>query len=148
VWLGYFGAMLFAASLVVAGAWRLIETQRKAPAISVPDRVLLAHQISKFEHPTATTLFLGDSSLGNAISAARWAELSGHSAANLALTGVYGYAGSYNFLRRALQRGRPDNVVIMHTADMPTRAVWDRAYELTKPEPNSRARRRRRSRCC
>src|SRR5690606_17833011 len=73
--------------------------------------------------------------LGNAISVTAWKDVAGTSAVNLALTGTYGYAGTYNFLRRVLKRGRPKNVIIMHTADMLTRPVSKRGFELTKPEP-------------
>jgi hypothetical protein len=74
------------------------------------------------------TVFVGDSSLGNAIDARRWRELSGRPALNLSLTGAYGYAGSLNMLRRILAKGRPRQVVIFHTVDMLTRAVEHDGY--------------------
>lgn len=95
------------------------------------DRVLLDYQLAKLSKPTASTIFIGDSSLGNSIDADVWSKLSGESAANLALTGSYGYAGSYNMLRRSLRNGTPRNVVIMQAADMMGRTVSEIGYDLT-----------------
>jgi hypothetical protein len=130
----YLATLLLVAASLVSAAWALITTERAKHQPAIPYQVLFTHQAKKIELPTPDTVFLGDSSLGNAISAAHWQELSQRSALNLALTGSYGYAGSYNFLRRILQRGHPRNVVIVQTADMPTRNTSARAFELTKPE--------------
>lgn len=78
------------------------------------------------------TLFLGDSSLGNAIDAAHWQELTGERTLNLALTGAYGYAGSYNLLRDALAQGlKPKRVILMNTVEMMEREVAWRGYLVT-----------------
>lgn len=60
-------------------------------------------------------VFLGDSSLGNSISASHLTRVHGLTAANLALTGAYGFAGDLNMLRRVLRRMKPRLVVLMHT---------------------------------
>ena len=90
---------------------------------------LYEHQISKVRAlDTIDTVFVGDSSLGNAIDARHWEHLSGHPAVNLSLSGAYGYAGSLNMLRRVLRKGRPRAVFIFQTADMFTRPIEHEAY--------------------
>ncbi|AXO13138.1 hypothetical protein DY252_01870 [Thalassospira indica] len=88
---------------------------------------LFEYQLEKVRNSyRVDTVFVGDSSLGNGIDAELWEQLSGDKAVNLALTGVYGYAGSLNMLRRVVQQGRPNRVIIMHTGDMFARNVaWD-----------------------
>ena len=68
-------------------------------------------------------VLLGDSSLGNGISARQWQEITGLRVTSLALTGVYGYAGTLNMLRRVVRRSTPQLVVIVHTAGMMQREV-------------------------
>ena len=70
-----------------------------------------------------STVFVGDSSLGTGIDAHYWAILDGRSATNLALIGPFGFAGSYNMIRRQLEVSRPDVIVIMQTPDMMTRRI-------------------------
>jgi hypothetical protein len=77
------------------------------------------------------TVFVGDSSLGNAIDARVWSMRTGGETLNLALTGAFGYGGSLNMLRHVLERSRPRRVVIMQTSDMLTRGVSHRGYLLT-----------------
>lgn len=99
---------------------------------SLPAQVLLDNRAAKVAQPAAQTIFVGDSSLGNAIDAAVWQQLSGRSASNLALTGFYGYGGSYNMIQRSLANGRPRNVIVMQTVDMLSRPLSERAYDLTR----------------
>lgn len=93
---------------------------------------LYLHQIDKLaaSDPVAT-VFLGDSSLGNAIDANLFGTLEHSTAINLALTGSYGYAGSYNMLQRVLKRYTPRNVVIVQTADMMKRESDGFAYLMS-----------------
>lgn len=78
------------------------------------------------------TLFLGDSTAGNAIDTETWSRLSGKPSLNAALTGYFGYAGTYNMLRAVLDRGlRPHLVVIMQTIEMPERQVSWKGYVAT-----------------
>jgi len=87
------------------------------------DWVLLDHQLAKIgTGKSPDTVFLGDSSLGNAISAVEWERLSNGTALNLALTGSFGYEGSRNMLKRVLSWTTPRLVVIVHTANMMQRA--------------------------
>lgn len=84
---------------------------------------LFQYQLSKLQSQRhADIVFVGDSSLGNAIDAEYFSKQTGMFAVNLALTGAYGYGGSYNMLRRALDRWHPRVVVIMQTPDMMTRS--------------------------
>jgi hypothetical protein len=66
--------------------------------------------------------FVGDSSLGNSISAQRFGELSGATAVNLALNGSYGAGGAYNMLRKVLEGHTPRLVVVMLSIDTLRRA--------------------------
>jgi hypothetical protein len=61
--------------------------------------------------------FVGDSSLGNAIDAALFADLAGRPTANLALNGSYGSGGSYNMVRKLLAAKRPRLIVVMQSID-------------------------------
>lgn len=83
---------------------------------------LYRYQLAKLKSRSSVdVVFLGDSSLGNSIDAQYFASRTGFSTANLALTGAYGYGGTYNMLRRTLAVWRPKVVVIMQTPDMLTR---------------------------
>lgn len=76
-------------------------------------------------------LLLGDSTLGNVITAKDWSNLLKVPVTSLALTGIYGYAGSLNMLRRTLRRARPETVVIVHSSDMFARKVSHKGLVLT-----------------
>lgn len=65
------------------------------------------------------TVFIGDSSLGNALDARLFTQLSGGTTINLALTGFkFGLTGNVNVLAETLRRTRPDTVVIMVTPEV------------------------------
>lgn len=86
---------------------------------------LFYYQLKKLKtHKSYSTLFIGDSSLGNAIDSDEFSNLSSHTSINGALNGLYGYAGSYNMLKTA-HRYNPNlrNVIVMQTLDMQTRKV-------------------------
>lgn len=91
---------------------------------------LYRYQLEKLERaPACSTVFIGDSSLGNAIDAEEYTRLSGRPALNLALTGLYGYAGSYNMLKAAhRQHSELRTVVLMQTVDMLTRGTSMKGY--------------------
>ena len=73
------------------------------------------------------TVLIGDSSLGNAVDARHFSQCASVNAANLALTGIHGYAGSYNILKQ-VHRRHPNlrYVVVMQTLDISLR---DTAYQ-------------------
>jgi len=76
------------------------------------------------------TVFVGDSSMGNSIDAELFSELAGTKSANLALTGLYGYAGAYNMLKK--MEGNPvRTVVVMSTLDTFSRESSFGGYLLT-----------------
>ena len=91
------------------------------------------YQLEKLEATSSVdTVFVGDSSLGNAIDAAHFSELTPGQSVNLALTGTHGYAGSYNMLKKALQASPElQNVVVFQTLDMITRPVSYQGYLYT-----------------
>jgi hypothetical protein len=86
-------------------------------------QILYRYQLAKIntEGPLQT-LFIGDSSLGNGIDAKQFAQLSGQPTLNVALTGLYGYEGSYNMLKAA-HRKHPEikNIIVFQALDMLTR---------------------------
>lgn len=89
-------------------------------------RQLYKYQLTKIENNknNYTNLFIGDSSLGNAIDSDEFSTLSSQPTINCALNGLFGYAGSYNILK-TMHKNHPEleNVVIMQTLDMQTRNV-------------------------
>ncbi|MER8950729.1 hypothetical protein [Mesorhizobium sp. M0959] len=96
---------------------------------------LLAYQFGKLDRSAGfDTAFVGDSSLGNAIDTDTFDRLTGRRSVNLALVGLYGYAGSYNMIRRALdQEPGLRTVVIIQAADMMARTNDLRGYVLSTP---------------
>ena len=62
-------------------------------------------------------VFVGDSSLGNAIGATLFTKLSGLATANLALNGSYGSGGAYNMVLKVLDRHPPRLIVVMLSID-------------------------------
>jgi hypothetical protein len=132
-------AIYFAGALLIAlalGAWSGVSLRRSEGSLLV-----YHYQLDKLEHAPANvaTVFVGDSSLGNAIDAKLFGELAGAPTLNLALTASYGYAGSYNMLRRVLLRFRPRNVIIVQTADMPKREEDTLAALLVEEEADRQA---------
>lgn len=96
----------------------------------------LAYQLAKFRTAKGIdTVFVGDSALGNAISAKTFDRESGVRSLNLALTGTDGYAASYNMIRRAVS-AFPDlrNVVIFQTADVTSRGTSYHGWLYTTPD--------------
>jgi hypothetical protein len=118
-------AALLVGSAGAVGVWRVFFD------FSLGYQVLYRHQLRKIADVHGVdTVFLGDSSLGNALDAAEFSRLTGMNAVNLALTGSYGYEGSYNLIKRLA--GRPvKNVVVMCTLDMMQREVSYTGYLLT-----------------
>ncbi|MFV0422243.1 hypothetical protein [Oleidesulfovibrio sp.] len=81
---------------------------------------LVRHQIEQIDtEASVQTVFVGDSSLGNAINAPLYSEITGTSSLSLALTGSFGVQGSINMALRAMdQHPEIRNVVIMQTLDV------------------------------
>lgn len=94
---------------------------------------LYEYQVNKLNtKKKINTVFVGDSSLGNAIDSDYFSEYTGLSSINLALTGLYGYAGSYNMIKKCYAKHKNlKNIVIMQSLDMQTREVSYRGYRFT-----------------
>jgi len=95
---------------------------------------LYKHQLDKLSsQDEIETVFVGDSSLGNLINAELFSSLSSNKTINLALTGFYGYAGSYNMLKRAIanKKNRIKNVVLLQSIDAMKRPISFEGYILT-----------------
>ena len=95
---------------------------------------MFAYQLNKLKTPRAgdaQIVFVGDSSLGNAINSGEFGALAKLPATNLALTGQFGFAGSYNMVKRAVASTRVNTVVIMQTPDMMTRSQSMEGYLYT-----------------
>ena len=96
-------------------------------------QLLEKHQKDKLKYNNnIVNIFIGDSSLGNSINAKLYGEISGLETLNLSLTGLHGFAGTYNFLKRA-KKNYPNlkNIYIMHTLDMFNRKISYQGYMLT-----------------
>lgn len=94
--------------------------------------ILEEYQFAKLEKEREIdTIFVGDSSLGNGIDAHEFDKIVGTKSINLALTGIYGYAGSYNMIKRALHTNPIRNVFIVQAIDIMARKVDYRAHILT-----------------
>ena len=84
--------------------------------------------------PAPRVVFVGDSSLGNAIDTVEWERLGGGHAVNLGLTATLGYEATYNMLRRALAAwGGSPRVVIMQTAEMMRRPPSTDGLRASEP---------------
>lgn len=81
----------------------------------IPQDALYLYQLEKIKKLIhSDIIFIGDSSLGNAINAKLWTKLSGQKCINLALTeGVFGYVGGYIMLSNVILKGiKPKNVIM------------------------------------
>ncbi len=94
-------------------------------------QILYRHQEEKTRGlHNVETVFVGDSSMGNSIDAELFSELTGSPSVNLALTGLYGYAGAYNMLKK-VEKNPVRNVVVMSTLDTFSRGTSYGGYLLT-----------------
>lgn len=132
---GRYLAISLGLAAVLLGALCLLSIKVKWFS-DLPDYApLLAYQLEKLDRSAGfDTVFVGDSSLGNAIDTETFDRLTGRRSVNLALTGLFGYAGSYNMIRRAVEK-EPGlrTVVIVQAADMMSRADDLRGYVLSTP---------------
>jgi len=78
-------------------------------------------------------VLVGDSSLGNGIDRRTLDEVLGTSSANLALNGLFGFAGDLNMLATLAPGDLPSRVVVMHTSDMLTRPPADLGDVVSSP---------------
>ena len=62
----------------------------------------------------AQILFVGDSALGYLVDAYLFSELANTKTLNLALTGIFGFAGSMNMMLDAIQKNQVHTVIVTH----------------------------------
>ncbi len=87
--------------------------------------LLLQYQLQKLTTAShITTVVVGDSSAGNAISADLFSSLTGTRTLNLALTGSFGIEGSYTMLRQALHA----HPTIRYVLVVQSLDVWRRPF--------------------
>jgi hypothetical protein len=85
---------------------------------------LTNYQLSKIENTNHVDIaVVGDSSAGNAIDASLLGKTLNKKAISLALTGSFGYGGSYIMAKKAIQKGAKE-ILVVHTVDMPTRPTY------------------------
>ena len=87
------------------------------------ESLLLDNRLEEVGRPdfAAQLVLVGDSTLGNAIDDRLFARLSGVPAANLALNGAFGFAGTANMIERAARHPSVRTVVIVQALDIITR---------------------------
>jgi len=85
---------------------------------------LTNYQLSKIDNIDYVDIaVVGDSSAGNGIDASFLGKRLNKKAISLALTGSFGYGGSYIMAKKAIQKGAKE-ILIVHTVDMPTRPTY------------------------
>lgn len=125
-------ATALALTLAMAG---VVRVGLLSGALSPAQHVLLAERKTRLAAgPTPVVLFVGDSTLGYAVSPGIFEAETGLSAGNAALTGLFGYAGSLNMLRIAERGGPLDIVVLLHATDMLSRPPARIGGPLSDPE--------------
>jgi hypothetical protein len=130
----YLSLLALTAALLTAGCAALVISAQALGWQTLPNQALLEYQFSKIGSGEAPdTVFVGDSSLGNAVDAKVWSSLSRAPALNLALSASFGYAATYNTIRRVLAWKKPRRVVIMQTAEMLRRPLDEDGYLITAP---------------
>lgn len=98
---------------------------------------LYNHQIEKLAaHRDAHTIFVGDSSLGNAINAGLFSDLTSTVTLNLALTGVYGYGGTLNMIKKAVKANPVRNVIVMLQSNTLSTSMTYEGYVYTFEPPH------------
>jgi predicted metallopeptidase len=99
-----------------------------------PYQKLYAYQIAKLQNDLSSIdlIFIGDSSLGNALNVNLFNSLSRFKALNLSLTGSYGFAGNYNLLKKVIKKNSHiKKIIIVQTIDMMAREISYLGYLYT-----------------
>ncbi len=126
VLLGTFAVLALASLLFIGEGIR-------GDALDPSQYALLHNRLNKLAHLEGGIVMLGDSSLGNSVDETLFSSLTGQPAHNLALTGSFGYAGSYNLLRRAYKNHGVRVFLIMNTLEMMQRDIAQTGEVLTRP---------------
>lgn len=88
----------------------------------IPFQILYDYQTNKAQSSQAELIFVGDSSLGNAINAELFSQISNLNAESYALTGTFGYVGTLDIIKK-VKSPNLRTIVIMHTPDMMMREI-------------------------
>ena len=107
----------------------------EAKGLAKDNERLLFVQLEKIKNTKGVEIALvGDSSLGNSIDAKLVEKLTGKKTLNLALTGSFGYSGSYNMARRVYDANKDTLkfIVIEQTLDVAGRGVSADLYRKTE----------------
>ncbi|MGH6881425.1 hypothetical protein [Hypericibacter sp.] len=104
--------------------------------VDASNRNLFDYQVRKIDQADQIDIvFVGDSSLGNAIDADLFGKLAGARTLNLALSGTYGVGASYNMVRRSFERHHPRLVVVMQSLKTMKRPEAAAGYFFTTDHP-------------
>ena len=104
--------------------------------VDASNRNLFDYQVRKIDQADhIDIIFVGDSSLGNAIDADLFGRLAGVQTLNLALSGTYGLGASYNMIRRSFERHHPSLVVVMQSLKTMKRPEAAAGYFFTTDHP-------------
>lgn len=127
-------AVLFVTALV--GMATLSAVGYSLGLVDASNRNLFDYQVRKIDQAGAVDIvFVGDSSLGNAIDADLFGRLAGAHTLNLALSGTYGVGASYNMIRRSFERHHPQLVVVMQSLKTMKRPEAAAGYFFTTDHP-------------
>jgi hypothetical protein len=114
----YLRTLLVALATLVGGLVAITATGYALGMVEAANHDIYEYQRNKLATDQRFDIvFVGDSSLGNAIDAARFGELSGRPTVNLALNGSYGSGGAYNMVHKVFDRQTPSRIVVMLSID-------------------------------
>ena len=122
--------MAGSAAAALVGIFLLVSLTLHAGRTELPFEVLLDHQRAKLAGDLGSVVFVGDSSLGNAVNAQLFSQLSGSKATNLALTAGYGYQGTLQMIEAVLKHRHPSDFVIVQTPEMMMRRPEPADFDL------------------
>lgn len=96
--------------------------------ITSVNKALYYYQVNKVKRSDSVKIaFLGDSSLGNSLNSKLFSKKTNKKTINVALTGSYGYAGSYNMLKKIIKYNKSiETVILVQTINISQRRLaWD-----------------------
>ena len=98
-------------------------------------QILYQYQIDRIDS-NVEVIFVGDSSVGNAINEEVFERETGLNTQNLALTGSYGFGAALNMIRTAIEikGAKPDVIYIGASPKQFERPPLHNAYDLTNPD--------------
>jgi hypothetical protein len=105
--------------------------------VDASNRSVLDYQLDKVDQAgRVDIIFVGDSSLGNAINAKLFSSLSGAKTLNLALSGTYGVGASYNMIRQSFEVNHPRVAIVMQSLKTMKRPEAAAGYFFTTDHPD------------